>query len=163
MAGCTFGYDAGRITGAAERMRAMPPELARQPRRPGVWSRLEILGHLIDSACNNHRRFVIAQAMDDLVFEGYAHERWVSAQRYADADWRQLVDLWEAYNLHLLRIVAAIPEGTLNEPRARHSFHQTAYREVPADQPSTLGYLVEDYFAHLEHHLKQILEPVPVG
>ena len=81
----TLGYDAARISDAADRMRAIPAELARRPRGAGAWSRQEVLGHLIDSACNNHRRFVIGQAIDDLVFEGYEHERWVAAQRYADA------------------------------------------------------------------------------
>src|SRR5437870_13065533 len=37
----------------------------------GKWSAKEIIGHLIDSAANNHARFVLAQLRDDLVFPGY--------------------------------------------------------------------------------------------
>ncbi|MDQ3907305.1 MAG: hypothetical protein M3268_03060, partial [Acidobacteriota bacterium] len=62
------------------------------------WSAKQIVGHLIDSAANNHRRFVLAQSKDDLVFDGYAQEDWVRAQRYDAEPWPQIVELWRAYN-----------------------------------------------------------------
>jgi len=53
----------------------------------GEWSAKEILGHLIDSAANNHRRFVEAQSKDDLVFPGYSQKQWVAVQQYQQASW----------------------------------------------------------------------------
>jgi hypothetical protein len=148
----------GTIEGGAERLLAMNDEDARR-RRGGEegWSAKEIVGHLIDSAANNHRRFVLAQLKDDLTFEGYAQEDWVRAQRYADAPWAGLVDLWRAYNLHLLHVMASAPEEVLQRPCCSHSLDRIAFRAVEASQPATLEYLMLDYVAHLKHHLAQIL------
>ena len=68
---------------------------ARRP-APGRWSPREIVGHLIDSASNNHQRFVRAQLDDNLVFAGYAQDRWVEVQRYQEAPWVELVELWRS-------------------------------------------------------------------
>lgn len=54
---------------------------------PGQWSAKEVLGHLIDSAANNHRRFVKAQWQEDLVFSGYDQERWVAVQGFGVQFW----------------------------------------------------------------------------
>jgi hypothetical protein len=125
----------------------------------GKWSPREIVGHLIDSASNNHQRFVRAQFKDDLVFPGYEQDAWVAAQRYDDAPWRELIALWAAFNRHLARMMAAVPQDVLTKARRVHNLHQIAFRTVPQDQPATLDYFMRDYVAHLEHHLKQILGP----
>ena len=75
----------------AKRLEAIPPERARQPLAPGKWSPQEIIGHLVDSASNNHGRFVRAQLADDLTFPGYDQEAWVRMQKYAESDWRALL------------------------------------------------------------------------
>src|SRR2546423_3704276 len=67
---------------SAARMLSMTEEESRVPRAVGKWSAKETLGHLIDSASNNHQRFVRAQFTDELVFPGYEQERWVRAQAY---------------------------------------------------------------------------------
>src|SRR5437868_14269940 len=100
-------------------------ESQRRP-KPGKWCPREIIGHLIDSASNNHQRFVRAQFKDDLVFPGYAQNAWVSAQRYQDAPWRDLVTLWAAFNEHLARVVDAIPQDVLSRPRHPHNLHELA-------------------------------------
>ena len=120
------------------------------------WSRKQILGHLIDSAANNHQRFVGAQFADHLVFAGYDQEQWVSAQRYNDEPWPDLIELWRAYNLHLLHVVAAIPQPVLTQARAKHTLDQIAFKTVAPDSPATLEYLIRDYVDHLKHHLDQI-------
>ena len=124
---------------------------------PGKWSPREIVGHLIDSAGNNHQRFVRARDRDDLVFEGYAQDEWVAAQRYQDAPWHELVAFWQLYNHHLARVMSATPAADRDRERARHNLDQRAYRAVPASQPTSLGYFMSDYVDHLEHHLRQIL------
>jgi len=131
---------------------------ARRP-APDTWSPREVIGHLVDSAANNHGRFVRAQHQDDLVFPGYAQDAWVDAQRYADAPWRELVALWALYNRHLARVMTAVPASERDRPRARHNLHEIGWRTVPAHEPATLGDLMADYVEHLEHHLRQILGP----
>src|SRR4030095_11660433 len=64
------------------------------------WSAKQIIGHLIDSASNNHQRFVRAQFTNDLVCSGYAQDDWVATQKYNDESWPDLVQLWAGYNMH---------------------------------------------------------------
>jgi len=124
----------------------------------GGWSAAQILGHLIDSAANNHQRFVRAQFVDHLDFPGYDQEQWVAAQHYDREPWPQLLALWLAYNRHLAHVVAAIPPAVLTAPRARHSLERIAWQRVPADQPATLAYLIRDYLGHLQAHLQQLYQ-----
>lgn len=131
---------------------------------PGRWSPKEIVGHLIDSAANNHQRFVRAQWQDDLVFAGYAQEAWVASQRYQDAPWPELVTLWREYNRHLARVMAAVPPAVRYREHRHHNLHEIAWQLVPADAPATLDYFMADYVGHLHHHLRQIralLRPQP--
>ena len=72
------------IVGATERLNGITPEESRLKRGPDDWAPIEILGHLVDSATNNHQRFVRAQFTDDLVFSGYDQDGWVSTQKYRD-------------------------------------------------------------------------------
>ena len=146
------------VESAAPRLAAMSDAAASRPRHAGAWTPRQIIGHLIDSACNNHGRFVRAQATEGLTFPGYDQEAWVAAQRYDEAPWGELVALWRAYNLHLARIIAAIPADVLTRIRTEHNLDAIAWRTVPRDQPVTLGYFVRDYVGHLENHLTQILE-----
>src|ERR1700752_3577086 len=81
---------------------------ARRP-APGKWLAKEIVGHLVDSAANNHQRFVRAQLQDDLIFPGYAQDDLVAVQRYQDASWTDLVTLWRAYNQHIARVLQGTP------------------------------------------------------
>ena len=124
---------------------------------PDRWSAKEVLGHLIDSAANNHRRFVEAQLKDDLMFPGYAQEQWVVVQQYQQAAWSALVTLWAAYNRHLIHVVSSISDAQLHEPRARHTLDQIAWQTVSRDVPVTFEYLIRDYIGHLRDHVNQIL------
>src|SRR5215204_4697516 len=90
---------------------------------------------------------------DDLVVEGYEQDAWVSAQRYQDAPWLELVLLWMTYNRHLARLMAATPAADRDRVRHVHNLHLRAFRAVPADRPVTLDYFMNDYVYHLEHHL----------
>jgi len=84
-----------------------------RPRAEDQWSSKQIIGHLIDSAANNHARFVLGQLKDDLVFPGYEQDRWVASQHYQEASWSQLVELWRAYNLHLAHVMSYVPKEKL--------------------------------------------------
>jgi hypothetical protein len=135
----------------------MSDEVTLRRPAPGKWSPREIIGHLIDSASNNHQRFVRAQFQQDLVFPGYAQDAWVSAQKYQDAPWGELLALWRSFNLHIARVMEAVPAGDRLRPRAMHNLDEIAWKSVPRDKPATLDYFMEDYVAHLQHHLGQII------
>ena len=70
------------LAAAIPRLETICDADAALPRAPGKWSRKEIIGHLIDSASNNHDRFVRAQFTDDLVCDSYDQDAWVRAQRH---------------------------------------------------------------------------------
>jgi hypothetical protein len=135
----------------------MGDEATRRRPEPGKWSPREIIGHLIDSASNNHQRFVRALFQDDLVFPGYAQDAWVSAQHYQDAPWAELLALWRSFNLHIAHVMETMPADQRLRPRVRHNLDELAWRPVPRDEPATLDYFMADYVAHLEHHLRQIV------
>ena len=112
---------------------------------PSKWCAREVIGHLIDSACNNHRRFVLGQSGELRKFDGYEQNEWVSRQHYDQIPWRDLVALWTSYNRHLAQVIGCAPPETLSH---------TA--ESPDGTPVTLGFVMEDYVAHLRHHLGQL-------
>ena len=134
----------------------LPDDVVRWRPRANAWSPIEIMGHLIDSAANNHRRFVEAQLQQDMIFDGYAQDAWVRLQQYQESPWPDLVGLWAAYNDHLADVVRAMPIEALDRPRPRHNLHEVAWQPVAEDRPATLGWFVRDYVGHLEHHLAQI-------
>jgi hypothetical protein len=143
--------------------RAVPQLLALSDeatlRRPaaGKWSPREIIGHLVDSASNNHQRFVRAQFQDDLIFTGYAQDRWVVVQRYQEAPWEDLVALFASFNRHIARVMSAVPDEVRTRLHTRHNLHQLAWKAVPEGEPTSLDYFMNDYVDHLEHHLRQVL------
>ena len=137
-------------------LRALGGRADRRP-GPGKWSPKEVIGHLVDSACNNHARFVVAQESEDLVFSTYAQDHWVRAQDYRSSDWNELVDLWKGYNLHLAHVIERASAEAVSRPRAKHNLDRIAFELVPAEEPTTLGYLMADYVTHLRHHLASVL------
>ena len=145
------------VTGAAERLRSISDADSAIRAAPGKWSPREIIGHLIDSASNNHGRFVRAQLQDDLVFPGYDQDAWVRTQRYQDRPWPDLVALWQAFNHHIADVMETADPREMTRPRARHNLDQLAWRTVSAMQSTTLEYFMRDYVDHLKHHLGQAL------
>ena len=138
-------------------MLAMSDDRAAHPLAAGKWSRKEIVGHLIDSAVNNQARFVRAQLQDDLVFDGYDQAAWVRVQRYRQREWTELVHLWRAYNEQVSAIVLATPASEMDRPRPRHNLDQIGFQPLPPATGATLGFLMRDYLAHLQHHVRQVL------
>jgi hypothetical protein len=145
------------IETSVPRLLQISEEQSEQPRSEEHWSSKQIIGHLIDSAANNHARFVMGQMKDDLVFPGYEQDRWVEIQHYQQASWTQLVDLWRAYNLHLLHVMSWTAADKLHHRCTQHSLQTIAFETVSEAEPATLGYLMKDYVVHLKHHLGQIL------
>lgn len=112
---------------------------------PSKWSKKEILGHLIDSATNNHQRFVRAQ------FEGvptivYNQNNWNESSRYILMDSQHLILFWTIYNRHLIELVTRIPP-----------FKLLSKCKTNEGKSHTIEWLFDDYVKHLEYHLRQIV------
>lgn len=133
------------VDDASAELRPLDDALVRAVPAPGKWSIAEILGHLVDSAANNHQRFVRAQGAESYEGPKYAQDDWVAVQGYGEAPWPELVELWRLYNRHLARVIRRVPEAALDVPC-----------RVGDDEPVTLRFLIEDYLDHLRHHLRQI-------
>ena len=129
---------------ALPRLRAISDAAASTPRAPGKWSPKQVIGHLIDSAANNHQRFVRAQ-QGPLTFPPYAQDHWVAVQSYNDRSWDDILGLWYAYNRHLVHVIGRIPEDRQQVPCT-----------VESNASVTLSYLASDYVVHMCHHLAQV-------
>jgi DinB superfamily len=135
-----------RVISAAEnRLREISEIESKEPVLAGGWSRKQVIGHLIDSASNNHQRFVRALLQPSLDFPGYDQDGCVRVQAVQETDWLLLVSLWAAYNRYLAHVIAHIPVSKLEAP-CRIGLGDTV----------TLGFLATDYLTHLTHHLGQI-------
>jgi hypothetical protein len=114
---------------------------------PHAWSGKEILGHLIDSAANNHQRFVRAVNRVADQFPTYDQNEWVRIQRHNERPWPSLVALWAAYNDHLSHVIECIPKDAASSPC-----------NIGKEEPVRLDFVIKDYLRHLRHHLKDILD-----
>lgn len=144
------------VLDATARLSQITTEASRSKESEDDWAPIEILGHLVDSAANNHQRFVRAQFSDELVFSGYEQNGWVSAQKYSEESWRDLIQLWSSYNLHLHHVASVIPADVLTKSRNKHNLDQIAFKAVSTSEAATLEYFIRDYVDHLRHHLDQI-------
>jgi len=135
----------GIVEAAEAILRNVTEEESRAPILAGGWSRKQLLGHLIDSASNNHQRFVRAALQDSLEFPGYDQDGWQSVQAVQDASWQTLLALWANYNRYLAHIITHLPPAKLDIPC-----------RIGSNQPVTLRFLAVDYLSHLVHHLEQI-------
>ena len=121
-------------------------EFSKKP-RPEKWSKKEILGHLLDSAFNNHRRFVSGQT-ETIPKIFYHQNEWVDLQNYQAIPKGILIQLWWMMNIHIAHVLEMMPE-------------ENYFRECNTGKGDaelhTLHWLAEDYMKHLKHHLQQIL------
>ena len=133
------------VEAAEPRLREISETESTESILPGGWSRKQVIGHLIDSASNNHQRFVRAALQTSLDFPGYDQGGSVRVQAVQDADWQLLVALWAAYNRYLAHVIARLPASKL----------ETVCR-IGSGDAVTLEFLAKDYLTHLGHHLGQL-------
>jgi hypothetical protein len=136
------------VDGEVANLRAVAAGKAEAKPTPEDWSRKEELGHLIDSAANNHLRIVRATLEAEFRGAPYDQRGWVRAHAYQDMPWLSLVDFWSRYNGLLAHVVERIPEERLDAPCM-----------VEGYPPLTLGGLIEDFMVHMRHHLDHIRRP----
>ena len=113
------------------------------------WSRKEVLGHLIDSAQNNIRRFIVAQYEDKPKIV-YAQDNWVAAANYQNYTTNDLVALWILLNKHICMVLKSISKGVEE-------------RLCDTGEVHSIKWLAEDYNKHLLYHLHQVLDMEPVA
>ena len=125
-------------------MRCLPTKSTINPRR-NTWSAKEELGHLLDSAANNHQRIVRAQLEEKPAMPGYDGEAWVELHAYQQRDWETLIRLWVALNQQLLTAAEAVPNDAW--PRTL---------TIADSAPLTLRFVFDDYVDHMAHHLRHM-------
>ncbi|HEY5968072.1 MAG TPA: DinB family protein [Chitinophagaceae bacterium] len=122
-------------------------ELLKRPAQ-GKWSKKEILGHLIDSAINNLKRFTEIQFLPQpYTVISYQQNELVIVNNYQDLPLQQLLDLWQSLNRQIVFVVKTIPADKLNYP---------VDPQYESREMKTLKWIICDYVAHMEHHFRQI-------
>ena len=124
------------------------PELSLKP-HPSKWSKKEIIGHLVDSAQNNIRRFIVSQYETQPVII-YQQNEWVRINDYQHMDSRQLIQLWYLLNRQICNLLANTPLSNLQ-------------LTCQTESARTIAWLASDYVKHLKHHMHVVLhlEEVP--
>jgi hypothetical protein len=109
----------------------------------------QILGHLIDSASNNHQRMIRLQYNTNLTFPDYRQDNdlWIALQDFQTEDWNNLIQLWKYFNLHMVQVIKSVDQSKLDN--YWHDFEGTKV---------TLQEMIEGYLWHINLHLNEIQE-----
>lgn len=132
-----------------EKLLTLPEDVITERRNHQNRTIKQLLGHLVDSASNNHQRMIRLQYNDNLVFPDYTqdNDRWIAIQNYQDADWGNLVQLWKFFNLHMIYLIKSIDKSKLN-----NSWIDFEGNNV------TLEDMIKGYPWHLNLHINDINE-----
>jgi hypothetical protein len=136
----------GAITRELPELQQVTEEQSAEILRPDGWTRKQELGHLIDSAANNHLRFVNAAIQDEFRGPTYAQNEWVRLHGYDELPWSSLVHFWFRYNSLLVQVLQRIPAERFEAPC-----------HIGAHHPESLAFVVNSYTLHMQHHIDQIL------
>ncbi len=132
------------VTEAKDWLVQLTDAQASVPEREGKWSGKQVVGHLTDSAVNNLGRMVRMQIAAGQRMPGYEQEEWVAVQHYQEREWKRVVQMWVVLNWQVAWTIANVDKTKLV---------QTGF---VGETEWTLGYLIEDYIAHMEHHLRSM-------
>jgi DinB superfamily len=127
------------------RLQALPSEKVEHKPAPLAWSAKEELGHLLDSAANNHQRIVRAQLEEHPAMPGYDGDAWVALHRYQSRDWRSLIERWTALNRQLLAAAEAAEDSAWSRTLT-----------IADSAPLTLQFVFDDYIHHMLEHLRHM-------
>lgn len=109
----------------------------------------QILGHLIDSASNNHQRMIRLQYNSDLIFPDYRQDNdlWITLQNFQNEDWNNLIQLWKYFNLHMIQVIKSVDQSKLEN--CWHDYEGTKV---------TLQQMIDGYLWHIDLHFNEIQE-----
>jgi hypothetical protein len=138
-----------RMEAAEQKLSLLSEADARKPIRRDGWLRKEILGHLVDSACVNHVRFLFAATAGSYEGPTYDQASWVRLNGYAQVPWAAILDQWRARNTWIAETITNIPQESLG-----------AICKIGDDPPMRLDEFIRDYLGHLEHHVSQLMSDV---
>jgi hypothetical protein len=128
-----------------DRLTALAADKVAYKAAPNTWSIKEELGHLLDSAANNHQRIVRTQLEEKPVMPGYDGNEWVALHGYQQREWETLIGLWAALNRQLLAAAEAVPDS---------AWLRTC--TIADSAPLTLKFVFEDYVDHMLQHLRHM-------
>jgi hypothetical protein len=130
-----------------DRHRELTEEMtAARPSGSG-WTLKEIIGHLVDSASNNHQRITRLQLVPELQFPGYENEKWLATEKWNLLGWEEILDLFRSYNILLAHLIRNVDPGCWkNRWFGRDRFGERVY---------SLEEMIVDYRKHLREHLDQ--------
>jgi DinB superfamily len=126
------------------RLEALPTDSV-EVKPAGSWSAKEDLGHLLDSAANNHQRIVRAQLEDNPAMPGYDGPAWAALHAYQKRDWHELIGAWGTLNRQLLAAGEAVPDSAWSRTCT-----------IGGSEPLTLQFVFEDYLHHMREHLQHM-------
>jgi len=127
------------------RLGKLPPSQLELKPSASSWSPKEELGHLLDSAANNHQRIVRTQLEDEPKMPGYDGDAWVELHAYQQRSWQEMIELWRALNKQLLAAAEAVSDSAWSRTCT-----------IADSLPLTLKFVFEDYIDHMTHHLQHI-------
>jgi len=127
--------------------RKLPEEESNRRLPDSGWTLKEIIGHLVDSASNNHQRITRMQLAPELQFPGYENEKWLAAEKWNRLDWREILDLFRSYNIFLAHVIRNVDPECLQ--------NRWFGRDRSGERVFTLEEMIVDYRNHLQEHLQQ--------
>jgi DinB superfamily len=127
------------------RLQALPSGKVERKPAADKWSAKEELGHLLDSAANNHQRIVRAQLEEHPAMPGYDGDAWVALHQYQRRDWQSLIDRWVMLNCQLQAAAEAVPD-----------LAWTRTLTIADSAPLTLRFVFDDYIRHMLEHLQHM-------
>jgi nitroreductase len=133
------------LTLLPSRLATIGADIAGHKPSPTAWSPKQELGHLIDSAANNHQRVARAQFEDGLHLPEYDGDRWVDLHGYQNREWPELIEFWRFGNTQLLSAAESVPHQAWSHTLT-----------IGGSKPVTLRFVIDDYIDHMSSHLKHI-------
>lgn len=137
----------GVVEGFSQKFSQIPePEFSAKP-NPAKWSKKEVVGHLIDSAQSNLRRFVVGQYENQPNIV-YQQDFWVQANGYQQTKKEDVIALWRLINLQIATVLS-------NMPKENYGKQVNTGKGTP--ELHSIEWLAADYVKHLKHHINQVI------
>lgn len=129
-----------------QRLLSLPEEVITDRRNYQNRTIKQLLGHLVDSASNNHQRMIRLQYNESLTFPDYTqdNDRWIAIQDYQHADWKNLISLWKSFNLHMIHLIMSIDKSKLNNSWTDFEGNKVTLRDMIKSYPSHLNLHIND-------------------